>query len=66
LRERGEWWTRVQTLGPEELAAELSKPVAVAEQPPKPEGGPAPSKRRRRRGGRGRSPKTASSSDEGS
>jgi len=68
LRERGEWWTRVQGLAPEELAAELSKPMAAApEQASAPEGEPAaPRKHRRRRGGRGRRPKTASPPDEGS
>ncbi|MGH8211787.1 MAG: polynucleotide adenylyltransferase PcnB, partial [Rhodanobacteraceae bacterium] len=67
LRERGEWWTRVQTLGQEALAAELSKPAAAPEQAPAPGDEPAaPRKRRRRRGGRGRRSKAASSPDEGS
>jgi poly(A) polymerase len=65
LRERGEWWTRVQTLSPEELAAELSKPAVAPEQAPAPNGEAAtPRKRRRRRGGRGRRSKAASSPDE--
>jgi poly(A) polymerase len=64
LRERGELWTRVQTLSPEDLAAELTKPVAAL-QPAAGQNGEAatPRKRRRRRGGRGRGAKAASSDD---
>jgi poly(A) polymerase len=59
LRERGEWWTRIQTVEPEQLEDALQgvahAPVSAQEQ----EGGAAepagePRKRRRRRGGRGR------------
>ena len=56
LRERGEWWTRVQTLSPEELSAELSNAPKSAT-PEAAEVGtsaPAQPKKRRRRGGRGR------------
>ncbi len=67
LRERGEWWTRAQTLSPEELAAELSKPVTAPEPAAAPNGEAAtPRKRRRRRGGRGRRAKAATSSDDAS
>ncbi|HJU08073.1 MAG TPA: polynucleotide adenylyltransferase PcnB [Rhodanobacteraceae bacterium] len=67
LRERGEWWTRAQTLSPEDLAAELTKPVAAPETAATPNGEAAtPRKRRRRRGGRGRRTKAASSSDDAS
>src|SRR5581483_1911967 len=64
LRERGEWWTRVQTLSPEDLAAELTKPVAALQPAAGQNGETAtPRKRRRRRGGRGRGAKAASSDD---
>jgi len=62
LRERGEWWTRVQELGPEQLAQELpgtpkvkiveKSTEAGAEEPANEIA--APRKKRRRRGGRGR------------
>lgn len=64
LRERGEWWTRVQTLSPEELAAELSKPTAISGDTSADGQSTAAPRKRRRRGGRGRRPKTASSSSE--
>ncbi|HET6912687.1 MAG TPA: polynucleotide adenylyltransferase PcnB [Rhodanobacteraceae bacterium] len=59
LRERGEWWTRIQTLEPAQLEEALQ---AAARAPAKPqqadietsESPAAPRKRRRRRGGRGR------------
>ena len=56
MRERGEWWTRVQTLSPEELSVELSKPVSAnaAGSATGGEAAAALPKRRRRRGGRGR------------
>jgi poly(A) polymerase len=57
LRERGVWWTRVQTLESEQLE-EAFQNVARAPAPSQESGdaGPAgePRKRRRRRGGRGR------------
>jgi poly(A) polymerase len=59
LRERGEWWTRVQTLEPaqlEEALLSVSRAPVQRQQAsaPAPEGEPGTRKRRRRRGGRGR------------
>ena len=57
LRERGEWWTRVQALSPEQLAAELSGAPRAPEADAAVEGeaaAPAGRKKRRRRGGRRR------------
>ncbi|HET9835533.1 MAG TPA: polynucleotide adenylyltransferase PcnB [Rhodanobacteraceae bacterium] len=64
LRERGEWWTRIQTLEPGQLEEALQSAARAApvrrQQATAPaseataEGEPAPRKRRRRRGGRGR------------
>jgi poly(A) polymerase len=59
LRERGEWWTRIQTLEPAQLEEALQ---SAARAPVKPkraddeagETHAAPRRRRRRRGGRGR------------
>ena len=60
LRERGEWWTRIQTLEPAQLEEALQSAArAPARQQQDdagnaPEAAAAPHKRRRRRGGRGR------------
>ena len=59
LRERGEWWTRIQTVEPEQLGDALEGAARVPASSQEQESGdtePAgePRKRRRRRGGRGR------------
>jgi poly(A) polymerase len=59
LRERGEWWTRIQTLDPAQLEEALQGVARAPTQHPQHGGGEsaeaaAPRKRRRRRGGRGR------------
>ncbi|MGN6312579.1 MAG: polynucleotide adenylyltransferase PcnB [Rhodanobacteraceae bacterium] len=57
LRERGEWWTLIQTLEPAQLeeALQSAARAAAPRQPDKAsEAATAPRKRRHRRGGRGR------------
>jgi poly(A) polymerase len=58
-RSTADWWTRLQTVGPEERIAmvdALGKPPAGASAGDEAEPGGGPPRRRRRRGGRGRRP----------
>ena len=71
LRERGEWWTHIQTLEPQQLEEALQSAARApaprqqderqADESGLAESQPAPRKRRRRRGGRGRSKSRAES-----
>jgi poly(A) polymerase len=65
LRERGQWWTHVQTLNPEQLASELARQSTAQTQTQQAVAEPPASRKRRRRRG-GRRAKTASSPDDAS